>query len=336
VVAKDAIAQGRIQHSQLKLTQLRKELGRLSVLERFPTLGIFAAGSYGRLEACDYSDIDLFFIDAADRGDIAELHTNELRLFAKVIDIADDMGFPKFSNDCQYLTVLHKNDILRNLGSPTDDHQNYFTARMLLLLESQCLYGDANYDSTTADIVGSYFKDFPHHRQTFQPVFLLNDICRFWKTMLLNYENKRQMRPGTEESEEQKTKRRVRNFKLKYSRMTTCFASVAALGSYRVPVTEKNVLELTKLTPRQRLESVPERLGETAPAVKAVLGEYSRFLEMTGLPTEGLEDHFSDTQKRSEMFARANKYGDAMFALLRKIDATATDEKYRLLRYLVI
>jgi len=36
------------------------------------------------------------------------------------------------------------------------------------------------------------------------------------------------------------------------------------------------------------------------------------------------------------MFARANKYGDAMFALLRKIDATATDEKYRLLRYLVI
>jgi hypothetical protein len=105
------------------------------------------------------------------------------------------------------------------------------------------------------NIVSSYFKDFPDHKRTFQPIFLINDICRFWKTLLLNYENKRNyQRPGAVVDEGQKTRQKVKNFKLKFSRMTTSYASVAALGSYTAPVTEENVITITELTPRERLQ----------------------------------------------------------------------------------
>jgi hypothetical protein len=207
---------------------------------------------------------------------------------------------------------------------------------MLLLLESRCLYGDDAYRSIIADIVDSYFKDFPDHKQTFQPVFQLNDICRFWKTLLLNYEGRRHIPADAEDVEHQKTRQKVRNFKLKYSRMTTCFSSIAALGSYRVPVRAEDILKLTELTPRERLGIVTTSLPELAPAVERVLDDYAWFLEMTGLRTEGLEEHFSDKQKRIDMFARANEYGDAMFALLKAIDEAAEDDKVRMLRYLVI
>jgi len=201
-----------------------------------------------------------------------------------------------------------------------------------MTMRTSSLHGETVFDTTIQHIIRSYFKDFPDHKETFQPMFLMNDICRFWKTLLLNYENKRSVRLLADEN--QRTKQKVRNFKLKYSRMTTCFATAAALGSHRAPVTEEQVFALTRLTPRERLQSVVERIPEVAPHVDQVLERYAEFLEMTGLPTTSLEAKFSDKQKRTEMFARAKEYGDAMFRLISAIDAA--DNRLRLLRTLVI
>lgn len=320
-------------YSTKRLDDLRGYFADLPELHDFTTLTVFAAGSYARLEASEYSDIDLFFVNMGGRHEIAEPRTKELRLFGKVIDIVDGLGFPKFSNDCQYLAILHSNDIISNLGSPTDDHENYFTARMLLLLEGRCLYGEEVYRKVMEEMVKSYFRDYPDHRYTFQPVFLLNDICRYWKTLLLNYENKRTP-PEMASMEDVRTKQKVRNFKLKYSRMTTCFASIGALGSHSAPVSEEQVLALARMTPRERLNSIAERLPETRQGVTKVLDRYNWFLEMTGLPVADLEARFSDKQKRMEMFRRANEYGDAMYNLLQVIDSTR--EQPNLIRYLVI
>lgn len=333
MISSGNIQDERAKYSRMRLGELRSRLGKLTELDEFPTLTIFGAGSYARLEASEYSDIDMFFLTVGKRDDVFEPRTNSMRLFGKVIEIVDTMSFPKFSNDCEYLVILHTNEILSHLGSPTDDHENYFTARMLLLLESHCLYGDRAFQEILTKIVESYFKDFPDHKHTFQPMFLLNDICRFWKTLLLNYENKRNLPPGSED-EERRTRQKVRNFKLKFSRMTTCFASIAALGSHAAPVTEEEVLELTRLTPRERLQSIASRVQGASSAVSDVLERYGWFLEMTGLPTAELEGHFSDKQKRTEMFQRANEYGDAMFKLMQAIDGT--DSRLRLLRNLVI
>lgn len=320
----------RAAYSRMRLSELRKRLSDLDEVAAFPGLSIFGAGSYARLEASEYSDIDLFFLSTGERDSVAEPRKASFQLFGKMIQVADKMNFPNFSNDCQYLKLIHETDIRSHLGSPRDDHENYFTTRMLLLLESKCIYGEANFKEVRAKIVGSYFKDYPDHKTTFEPMFLINDICRFWKTLLLNYENKRRL----PEDEKRRTRQKVRNFKLKFSRLTTCFASIAALGSHATPVTEEQVVDLTALTPRERLESVAERMPAAKESVREVLQKYSWFLEMTGLPTPDLEAHFSDKQKRTEMFRHANEYGDAMFELLRTIDKEG--QSSRLLRTLVI
>jgi hypothetical protein len=332
-MAQHRLQDSRATYSRNRIAEFRNRLEKLPELREFSGLTIFAAGSYGRLEASQHSDIDIFFFVSGDGKDLKEPRTNQIRMFAKVIDIADGMKFPKFSNDCEYLVLLDTDAILANLGGRIDDHGNYFTARMLFLLESRCLFGDQTSRTITSEIVSSYFKDFPDHPRTFQPTFLINDICRFWKTMLLNYEHKRHLGGGPED-ELKKTKQKVRNFKLKHSRMTTCFASIAALGSFTAPVTEQQVINVTGLTPKERLESVVERLPTAKSIVDEVLDRYEWFLEMTGLPTDELEEHFSDKAKRTDMFKRANEYGDSMFRLLLHVDAS--DERLRLLRTLVI
>lgn len=328
------IYKAREAYSLKRLNDLGKTISRLEEVQFFPSLTIFGAGSYGRLEASKYSDIDLFFLRAGSQENLVDPRTHSMRLFGKVISVLDDLGFPKLSNDCEYLALLHTDDIVSNLGGRIDDHANYFTARMLLLLESRCLYGEKAFDDVTARIVTSYFKDFPDHPSTFHPMFLLNDICRYWKTLLLNYENKRQFHIDGRENRSLKTKQKVRNFKLKYSRMTTCFATIAALGSHPAPVTQNDVIKLTRLTPRQRLESIASQVSATKATVAVVLAEYSWFLEMTELPTEDLEEHFRGKRQRIKMFQRANNYGDAMYKLIQAIDGERPD--LRLLRTLVI
>jgi predicted nucleotidyltransferase len=331
---KETVSIKRARYSASRLKELRARLAELAELKKTPKLTIFGAGSYARLEASEYSDIDMFFLSTATDDEDTEPHTNSLRIFGKVIEIADDLNFPKFSNDCEYLVVLKAADIRENLGNRTDDHENYFTARMLMLLESTCLYGSQVFDQVIEAIVASYFKDFPDHQENFQPTFLLNDISRYWKTILLNYENKRGLPTEGPDVEEKKTKHRVRNFKLKFSRMTTCFATVAAIGTAPTPVTEAQIVEMVKLTPRERLERAAQADPRIRTMVDDVLTRYEWFLEMTGLPTLELEEHFSDTARRTEMFGKANEYGDAMFRLIAKIDELGPHR--RLLRTLVI
>lgn len=328
------VVETRAAHSRMRLAELRYRLANAAEVQTYPSLTVFSAGSYARLEASEYSDIDLFFFSDADRDAVPEPHTCSLRLFGRVIQIADDMRFPRFSNDCRYLEVLHADDIITALGGPMDDYLNHFTARMLLLLESQPIYGDDIYWNVIGKIITSYFRDFPDHPWSFLPTFLLNDIGRFWKTLLLNYENKRQFASDKPDFELRRTKQKVRNFKLKYSRMTTCFASVAALGTYRAPVTERDVVDMVRLTPQERLAFVADRVPGAKTAATEVLRRYAAFLELTGMPTPELESRFSDKERRTDMFKTADEYGGAMYELIQAVDAAG--EHPSLLRHLVI
>jgi len=137
--------------------------------------------------------------------------------------------------------------------------------------------------------------------------------------------------PGVDDVDRKKIRQKVRNFKLKYSRMTTCFASIAALGSH-AELKQEDVFQFTKLSPQLRIAGVVERVPEARDAVRDLQQRYEWFLEMTGLPTEQLEMKFADPQKRTEMFQRAVEYGDSMYRLLQVID----QRRSGLLRTLVI
>lgn len=97
----------------------------------------YVTGSYGRLEASPYSDIDIFFVlnnsNAAERMPKVDEH----HLYSALAKICKGLKLPEFSNDGEYLRVHQLTEILENVGNPKDDFSNNFTARMLLLLESR-------------------------------------------------------------------------------------------------------------------------------------------------------------------------------------------------------
>lgn len=129
-----------------------------------------------------------------------------------------------------------------------------FTARLLLLLESCPLVGEAIYGDVVEEVISAYWRDYEDHRDDFVPAFLTNDILRLWRTFCVNYE------AGTDrEPPERKAKGKLKNFKLKHSRMLTCYSAILfLLYKYMLhgTVTPDDALEMTKRTPTIRLEQL--------------------------------------------------------------------------------
>ena len=322
----DRLLSERSVYSGSKLDILRSHLAKSKHVGEFRRLTIYTAGSYGRLEASPHSDIDLFFVVAAPKNSFQEIRVPEIRLLSEIVDIGDKMSFPKFSNDGQFLKILFSDDMLENLGSPEDDYQNHFTARMLLLLEGRVVFGDATYKRLLSQTIATYFRDYPHHPEDFRPTFLINDILRFWKTLCLNYEHKR-----NEESSRLKVKHKIKNFKLGFSRLLTCFATVAALSTFRQTVTPQNVLKICHMTPSERLITAAGSNSNARAKVVEALELYAWFLNKTALSTVQLEKHFALKPNRVEAFGKAREFGNKIFDILQILD-----RDHRSMRYLVV
>lgn len=185
------MAESRQDYSLRRLSELQDALAPAHDLLGDHRPCVYATGSYGRLEAWGGSDIDLFFLyDDADETTRLPW-TVFVRLAALLIDETSNMGFPPFSGDGKYLEVQYVRRMEEVLGSPRDDSLNTFTGRMLLLLESQPVYGEDVYLALLERIVAFYYRDYEDHPEDFVPTFLVNDLLRFWRTLTLNYEHKR-------------------------------------------------------------------------------------------------------------------------------------------------
>lgn len=312
--------------SKGRLRGLGSSLEKAGNVKKFDDLSIYVAGSFGRLEGSENSDIDMFFVSKKPRSEYAEFHIPEIQALSEVIAIGYRLDFPKFSNDGEFLRFLFVDEMLKNLGSRADDVTNHFTARMLLLLESRPIFGTEAYNAILNSTIDSYFRDYPHHPRDFRPTFLINDILRFWKTLCLNYEHRR-----NQSDERLKVKQKVKNFKLKYSRLMTCFATVSNLCTYRDTISPKEVTDICLRTPVERLLDVAARCDDYSPYVAKILDSYAWFLEMTGMTTEDLEKVFSDKQSKQQAFTNAESFGNDMYELICRIDKDNAN-----LRYLVI
>lgn len=320
------ILENRQIESKQRLEKLKSELGNIDPLNTLENIAIYATGSYARLEASEHSDIDLFFVNSLDSKDEVS-RLDELRFFAQIIEIGEKLRFPTFSGDGEYLQILSASDMLGNLGGPEDDYHNYFTARMLLLLESYPLLNVAPYKLLLEKVVEAYFRDYPDHAGDFKPVFLINDILRFWKTLCLNYEHKRN-RPREEPA--RKLKQQIKNFKLKFSRLMTCFGTVTAICGLNEPTPEQ-IIEFTTKPPLERFTHTVEQYEKLANTRKKILAEYQWFMTLTALETSKLEEHFKNRGQKQEIFRRADEFGAQVF---KAVDHIADKNDYS--RYLVV
>jgi len=222
--------------SEKRLKKVRDHFDQCELFKE-KDLNVFCAGSLGRFEIGELSDLDLFVI-----SEQKEYRLDKIVILAKLIEINKELGFKTFSNDGKFLILHSMDDMTEKLGDPADDSENLFTTRMLLLLESKCILNPALYDEHINKILSHYFRDRKGHPK-FEPIFLLNDILRYWRTLCLNYERIRN---------DPNKDWRKKNVNLKFSRPLTVFSTVLPLLS--VPIrNHEDMKNLIIKTPLQRL-----------------------------------------------------------------------------------
>ncbi len=313
---------------------------------------IYAVGSGGRSELSPHSDLDVFLVKHGEPRRI-----DEVRLQSAVLRAMRAQGFEDPSNDANFLKLHSGQTLIERLGEPSDDWENTFTARMLLLLESRPLLGTGAHEALAVKALDAYWKNVERHREDYLPIILLNDIVRYWRILLLNYESKtaekqRRMerRLPDPESEERKSAERdlegdkqFRSYKLRFSRCLMCYSSVAYLlaealatqsAGRKAHVTREAVERMVRLTPLERMAeaAAKARSAERVPEIGAALrGLYAGFLRDSARPKAELLTVFADAQSRRPLFRAAWEFGEKMYDF---IDALGKNNP--LFRYLVV
>jgi hypothetical protein len=122
------------------------------------------------------------------------------------------------------------------------------------LLESRPLLEDEIYSEVISKVIAAYWEDYDGHETEFMPAFLVNDILRLWRTFCVNYEARTR---NLKETEELKAKRKLMSYKLKHSRLLTCYSAIVylmAIMAERDTVSEEDAKKMTYLSPLERLE----------------------------------------------------------------------------------
>lgn len=262
----------RAQYSKELIQQIQNALASKSACSR-PELAVYAAGSLARHETGRASDLDLFLIghrvDRRGEKQRSVPRLQELCAFGELIGVNDQLQLQPFSGDGQYLKIHELDDIIDGTGSSDDDSENLFTTRLLLLLESKPLAGEALYRYAIEEVLKMYFRD-GRGRKDFRPLFLLNDILRYWRTLCLNYERDR----ATEGKPWWK-----RNLNLKFPRKLTVFSTILSIIATKLTSSEDFLL-IASMTPMERLAFALDQMADEAlrDAFAKVLDDYEDFL----------------------------------------------------------
>ncbi len=289
-------------YSQQRIQELRTRLANASAIASKKAC-VYVTGSFGRGEASEFSDLDLFIagkyeVERQSDGDgqkpvVKNLlnHLDEICVQAELIKVSRDLGFPKFTGDGRYLDHHSVYEFTSTLGTEKDDVTNTFTARLLLLLESQPLVEEVVYEEIVREVVKSYWRDYDDHSSNFMPAFLANDILRLWRTLCVNYEARTERKPDYE-----KAKGKLKNYKLKHSRILTCYSALLFLLQTYVQnktVSPEDAVEMVRLTPTARLDWLRQSNNSTAEIVQKLLDQYDRFLMTTNSEDKILLERFA-------------------------------------------
>lgn len=303
-------------YSKERLARLQEALASHPDIRDIHNFCIYTAGSFGRGDAAKGADLDVFMfkLGSARNGENKVTISQQSLAFSALIKTAKELEFPKFTDDGKYLEIHYLDDMFSALGDRDDDKNNYFTARMLLLLESKPIFGSETYRKLIDRIISDiYLRDYKNYKENFRPLFLLNDIARYWKTICLNYEARRTRTDSILQPKAKPDKR----FKLKYSRLLTCYSFIASLIAMSPGEANKeNLIKVIEQGPWDRLRSATEKKSDPkgSELFENLMHEYEWFLKKC------LEDlEFYLRQNKKEAFDTAAKFGDYMFDLLDKV-----------------
>ena len=318
----------RREQALVRIAKLKTELTRAEELCKDKACA-YITGSVARGEASAYSDLDLFIVSKGKPTDPFLKRLDEILIKADLIEGTQKVGFPPFSGDGEYLTRHVVGELTGALGQPHDDVNNTFTARLLLLLESKPLLGENVYEEVIGDVISAYWRDYPGRKTEFQPAFLANDILRMWRTFCVNYEARTQSIPPLK-----RAKRKLKNFKLKHSRLLTCYSALLYLLAVYVEagtVSPEDVRQMVSLSPTERVEWLlkNDRWKSAHADLKSLLALYEEFLTKTDAPEQEIVDRFMDGTFGAEYLKFDSRFGDLVRDALDRIGGS--NALYRML-----
>lgn len=288
--------------SEEKLVEIREEFTNDCYHEDFQkskSLSVFCGGSIARGEIGEKSDLDLF-ITTDDNSSTQLNYLGECIILADLININRKLKFPEFSNGGEYLKIHDIKDMIDSIGSRIEDSNNDFTVRLLMMLESQWLYKEAKYKEYLKRVVEEYYREHTKIDQPLRPIFLLNDLLRYWRTLCLNYEAIRS---------DDKVPWRKSNINLKFSRMLTVFSTVIAIIVPPIISESKDMISLCKKTPLERLAFGLDKIGDNGLNKEwlNILNIYEEFLcwkeyEDDNINLEDIEQKIDDNAKTLSSF----------------------------------
>ena len=151
---------------------------------------VVAFGSLARLEWTSGSDVDwTLLID----GPSDMCHFDDSKAVARILS-ENDYNEPGPTGTFGSLSISH--EMVHYIGGLEDSNEN-LTRRILLLLESVPLSDSTTHNRVVNAILEKYIKGDPPAstpKKFYCPLFLFNDIARFWRTMAVDYATKKWQR----------------------------------------------------------------------------------------------------------------------------------------------
>ena len=225
---------------------------------------VVACGSFARREACASSDLDYFVIRLRGEGAAEPAWVEPLAAALKeVVPIEPARGGP-------FTAVERLSDMVRNMGGQDDTNQR-LTRRMLFLLEGEPLSEREGFGFARRALLDRYIA--PRVGDGMLPLFLLNDLIRYYRTIAVDYEFK------TSEADKPWG---LRNLKLVFSRKLLYASGLFALGAARDGAAASKVERLEALLDLTPLDRMAEICG--ADAVGPIRDSYDHFLDRLARP----------------------------------------------------
>lgn len=316
------------QFTQRKLQQLRAALA--AVVDPQIVRTVAAAGSLGRMEASAASDADLIVIlaDGVDPDSAVSRAAYE-SIFSVCPDLQLEQPNPKgvFGTPCRLGQLC--GDRVGKADEPLRD----FGKRLLLLLETQPIFGDEAYDEVISSVVAQYATNYVASDPKKEWTFLMNDLIRYFRSLCVNYQW------DFEREKREQGKWPLRNVKLRNSRLIMYGGLLFLLGEASKERVDKVtwLKERLRLTPLERLAWVYEQNRDYN--FHRISGLYNSFLAKVGDPhvrgaLKSIADY--DERFRNEVYADLKSASDALVAeLIRFVFARRQDWSERFFEYLI-
>lgn len=298
------------------LAERRERLGGV-VLD--PDAAVVLLGSWGRREVTSASDDDAIVLFCGERRDHVRPEPGE---------VAAVLGGPAPGPEGLFGATAWLADLVDRIGLDGDTNTN-LTRRMLFLLESVPIAGDAAHARSRAEVVATYLG--AHERDYRPPRFLLNDLVRYWRTIAVDFEGKHRARSGDGWG--------LRHTKLRFSRKVL-FAGglLPVLECHALPAPEMPAFLVERFSqpPLDRLAAAFLAHGMPDTGARAIRA-YAQFLDLLddAAARGELARLTEDRADASERFQRVRELGDELQAALLAL-LFETPELERLVRdYLI-